>query len=133
MAIIRLIRGLSYMDGHINVTMEKPEVNVDDAKVAHYVGTGFFEVVSVGASAEDSVSEAAEDADAAEETGKESDLADIPDEGNPVDGMTVAELKEYAENNGIVISGLTKKAEIIDAIKEAEKRAAEARELLRQE
>ena len=143
MAIIRLIRGLSYMDGHIKVTREKPEVSVDDAKVAHYVATGFFEAVNGGSAAEQVPAEGTK-ADGESEIADGTKLAEVPldleesksaEESNkkdPVDGMSLAELKEYAEKNGIVISGLTKKAEIINAIKEAEKKAAEAREVLRQ-
>lgn len=34
-----------------------------------------------------------------------------------LDKMTVAELKEYAETNGIDLGGLTKKAEILEKLK----------------
>ena len=34
-----------------------------------------------------------------------------------LDKMTVAELKEYAETNGIDLEGLTKKAEILEKLK----------------
>lgn len=37
-----------------------------------------------------------------------------------IESMTVTELKEYAEDNDIDISGLTKKADIIEAIQQAE-------------
>lgn len=36
-----------------------------------------------------------------------------------IDGMTVAELKEYAESNGIDLGESKKKAEILEAIKNA--------------
>ena len=37
-----------------------------------------------------------------------------------LDAMTVAELKEYASENGIALTGLTLKADILAAIKTAE-------------
>jgi hypothetical protein len=37
-----------------------------------------------------------------------------------IESMTVPELREYAEGNEIDISGLTKKADIVEAIEKAE-------------
>ena len=37
-----------------------------------------------------------------------------------IEDMTIPELREYAEGNDIDISGLTRRADIIEAIKEAE-------------
>lgn len=42
--------------------------------------------------------------------------AETGEESFSLDGMTVAQLKEFAEENGIDIGGATKKQEIIDAI-----------------
>lgn len=42
--------------------------------------------------------------------------AETGEESFSLDGMTVAQLKEFAEENGIDIGGATKKQDIIDAI-----------------
>ena len=42
------------------------------------------------------------------------------DEEDELDGMTVSELRGYAEINGINLGRLTKKADIIEAIRKAE-------------
>lgn len=41
-------------------------------------------------------------------------------ENKPIEEMTVAELKQYAADNGIDLSGATKKAEILTAIQSAQ-------------
>ena len=43
-------------------------------------------------------------------------VAEVPEDGINLDDMTVAELKAFAEDNGIDIGKATKKADIIDAI-----------------
>ena len=49
--------------------------------------------------------------------------ADDLDEGDELDRMTVAELRDYAEENGVDLGGITKKADIRDAIRAAADRA----------
>ena len=44
---------------------------------------------------------------------------DTQDVENELDNMTVAELKEYAEEAGIDLKGLTRRADIISAIRES--------------
>lgn len=43
-------------------------------------------------------------------------VEEVPEDGINLDDMTVAELKAFAEDNGIDIGKATKKADIIDAI-----------------
>ncbi len=47
------------------------------------------------------------------------ELADIDNTVSILDGMTVAQLKEYAANNGIDLGGATRKADILAAIEAA--------------
>lgn len=42
----------------------------------------------------------------------------VPDqEAKELDGMTVAEMREYADENGIDLGGATKKADVLEALK----------------
>lgn len=43
-------------------------------------------------------------------------VVEVPEDGVNLDDLTVAELKAFAEDNGIDIGKATKKADIIDAI-----------------
>lgn len=56
---------------------------------------------------------------------------DTKDTSTSIEKMSVEELKAYAMLNGINISGLKKKEAILDSIYAAEKKAAEARNVLR--
>lgn len=108
MVKIELIRGMSYKDGHIFVTKEKPEICVEDMATAkHYADTGFFKIL-----AEAGATDALE---------------------QELNSMTVAELKSYASVRGIDITGLSKKAELVEHISAEQKKADEARALLRGE
>lgn len=66
---------------------------------------------------EDEAARAAEAAKAAQEAAAETPVATTT---SILDGMTVAQLKEYAANNNIDITGLTLKADIRAAIEAAE-------------
>ena len=52
--------------------------------------------------------------------GSEPLRGDDADEGDELDRMTVAELRDYAEENGVDLTGVTKKADIREAIRAAE-------------
>lgn len=70
---------------------------------------------SIGAAEQDGQPEGGEQNEQAEQDGQ-------PEGGetDPLEAMTVAELKAYAEENGIDIGKAAKKAAIIEAIKAAE-------------
>lgn len=54
--------------------------------------------------------------DTPEEAAEKAKILTADGESFNLDGMTVAQLKEFAEENGIDIGGATKKQDIIDAI-----------------
>jgi len=62
----------------------------------------------------------ADEAARAAEAAKEAQEATVATTTSILDGMTVAQLKEYAANNNIDITGLTLKADIRAAIEAAE-------------
>lgn len=146
MVKIGLIHGMSYRDSRIFVTKEKPEVLVEDMDVAkHYEDTGFFKIL--GEAGTDTVA-----LSAALENEFPADLFTPPEdeESEPVveagtdtaeddvltkelNSKTVAELKEYASARGIDTAGLSKKADLVQHISSEQKKADEARALLRGE
>ena len=71
---------------------------------------------------EDEAARAAEAAKAAQEAQEAQEATETPvaTTTSILDGMTVAQLKEYAANNNIDITGLTLKADIRAAIEAAE-------------
>ena len=146
MVKIGLIHGMSYRDSRIFVTKEKPEVLVDDMDIAkHYENTGFFKILG----------EAGTDTAAPSAALENEFLADLftpPEDEKPelaveagtdaaeddvltkeLNSKTVAELKEYASARGIDTTGLSKKADLVQHISSEQKKADEARALLRGE
>ena len=112
MVKLELIRGLSYKDRHISATKSEPEVLVDDMDVAkHYENTGFFKILG----------------EAGTDTAEDDVLT------KELNSKTVAELKEYASARGIDTAGLSKKADLVQHISSEQKKADEARALLRGE
>lgn len=112
MVKLELIRGLSYKDRRICATKSEPEVLVDDIDTAkHYENTGFFKILG--------------------EAG--TDTADDDVLTKELNSKTVAELKEYASARGIDTAGLSKKADLVQHIFSEQKKADEARALLRGE
>ena len=69
---------------------------------------------------EDEAARAAEAAKAAQEAQEAAAETPVTTTTSILDGMTVAQLKEYAANNNIDITGLTLKADIRAAIEAAE-------------
>lgn len=132
MALIKLIKSRSFSDGTITVKKEWPVVNVPDADAAYYIRTGFFAAMDDVAQAvtEDPEAEGDEEFPFPMEdegpTAEERLIADLEE-------MTVKELKAYADKNGIDLAGASKKEAIITTIVAADRKAAEAREALRQE
>lgn len=132
MAFIKLIKSRSYSDGTITAKTGKPVVEVPDGEAQHYIDTGFFTAVEDEAEAVTEDPEPEEDEDfpfpLKDEgpTAEERLIADLEE-------MTVKELKAYADKNGIDLDGVSKKDDIISTIVAANRKAAEAREALRQE
>lgn len=146
MVKIGLIHGMSYRDSRIFVTKEKPEVLVEDMDVAkHYEDTGFFKILSEAGTDTAALSAALENEFPADlftppedeesepvvEAG--TDTAEDDALTKELNSKTVAELKEYASARGIDTAGLSKKADLVQHISSEQKKADEARALLRGE
>lgn len=89
---LRLCKAISY-SGIISATKAAPDVFIEDKATANAaVATGFFELVAI------------------EET------AEMDEEEKELSEMTVEELKAVAAQNGISLTGVTKRADIIARI-----------------
>ena len=103
MCKLNLITGLSYI-GAVKATAEKPFVEINDKALADYlVGTGRFVLVTESAPAKSG-----------------EDVTCGTGEDTPLDKMTEKQLEAYATENGIDLAGLTKKADKLAKIKDAE-------------
>lgn len=146
MVKIGLIHGMSYGDSRIFVTKEKPEVLVEDMDVAkHYEDTGFFKILGEAGTDTAALSAALENEFPADlftppedeesepvvEAGTDTAEDDVLTK--ELNSKTVAELKEYASARGIDTAGLSKKADLVQHISSEQKKADEARALLRGE
>lgn len=146
MVKIGLIHGMSYRDSRIFVTKEKPEVLVEDMDVAkHYEDTGFFKILGEAGTDTAALSAALENEFPADlftppedeksepvvEAGTDTAEDDVLTK--ELNSKTVAELKEYASARGIDTAGLSKKADLVQHISSEQKKADEARALLRGE
>ena len=146
MVKIGLIHGMSYRDSRIFVTKEKPEVLVEDMDVAkHYEDTGFFKILGEAGTDTAALSAALEnefpadlftppeDEEPEPVVEAETDTAEDDALTKELNSKTVAELKEYASARGIDTAGLSKKADLVQHISSEQKKADEARALLRGE
>lgn len=146
MVKIGLIHGMSYRDSRIFVTKEKPEVLVEDMDVAkHYEDTGFFKILGEAGTDTAALSAALEnefpvdlftppedeESEPVVEAGTDTAEDDVLTK--ELNSKTVAELKEYASARGIDTAGLSKKADLVQHISSEQKKADEARALLRGE
>lgn len=146
MVKIGLIHGMSYRDSRIFVTKEKPEVLVEDMDVAkHYEDTGFFKILGEAGTDTAALSAALENEFPADlftppedeesepvvEAGTDTAEDDVLTK--ELNSKTVAELKEYTSARGIDTAGLNKKADLVQHISSEQKKADEARALLRGE
>lgn len=146
MVKLELIRGLSYKDGRICATKSEPEVLVDDMDTAkHYENTGFFKILGEAGTDTAALSAALEnefpadlftppedeEAEPVVEAGTDTAEDDVL--VKELNSKTVAELKEYASARGIDTAGLSKKADLVQHISSEQKKADEARALLRGE
>lgn len=94
--LVKLIKGLAYADGVVFVNAKNPIVEVDEDEGQRLLESGHFEEI--------------EQAEPIEEK-KEYIVAPVD-----FDKMKLSELKEYAKENEIDISGLNTKAEIKQAL-----------------
>lgn len=114
--IVKLIKGYSYGDDIIFVKKDNPIIEVSDDEGQKLLASGYFEEVEV--EPDDPV-----DPDEGEDDEEEDEVE--PDDKEyivkPVDfdKMTVSQLREYAAEEEIDISGLTKKADIKQRLLEA--------------
>lgn len=131
---LKLCKAKSYM-GIVCVTQSKPDVYVPEKQQADkLVASGYFVLVSEEENTANKI--AREEENEAEDTETES-LFEEPDEVEE-DSLLVelqtkskAELVEYANKNGIDLTGCNKKDEIYSQIIESIARADSAREMLR--
>lgn len=94
---LRLIKALSY-HGIVKATKKNPDAYTDDKATAEAaVATGYFEIV-----------------------GKPTVADKTEDDKKDLSKMTVTQLKAYAEEHGIDLTGHTTKSDIIEAINSAE-------------
>ena len=125
MITLKLTHGLSHSNGIVSATARNPFVTVDNEADAQFcIDSGFFERVEGDAPVAVQKEAPAEKKDAAQETPanvkQSTENATASDDEDELEGMTVAELKAYAETVGIDLGKLTKKPDIMSAIRQAE-------------
>ena len=114
--VLKLIKGRSYHSGNIVATQAKPFVTTASEDTANkLVKTGFFELID-----EQDGASAISGYEAAEDAGEDEEM-----ELDALAGMTIAQLKEYAKDNGIDVTGCKTKAQYLAIISEARGGAAE--------
>lgn len=128
MITLKLTHGMSHSNGFVSATQRNPYVEVEDEAVAKYcIDSGFF--ARVDGKAFSKPAPAAPVAPAAPSNEQASNPANdgenaIPaapaDDSDELESMTVNELKAYAETVGIDLGKLTKKPDIVAAIRKAE-------------
>lgn len=140
---LRLIKGLSY-DGVVRASAAHPDVFVDDPeKYTALLESGYFEALPdaytvtghldtgfLGEMDEEQLDKLADDM-GVDTIGKDkaevvAAVAEEPVEVPDISKMKLDELKEFAEDNGIDLTGYTTKASILQKIREYEADAAAA-------
>lgn len=140
---LSLIKGLSY-DGVVRASAAHPDVFVDDPeKYTALLESGYFEALPdaytvtghldtgfLGEMDEEQLDKLADDM-GVDTTGKDkaevvAAVAEEPVEVPDISKMKLNELKEFAEDNGIDLTGCTTKASILQKIREYEADAAAA-------
>ena len=122
---VKLILGNSYADGVVFVKKDNPIVEVSEDEGQSLLASGHFELVETPAVPEPEESD--DEPESPDDTTEEDNpIVEVPEDDKeyiipPVDfdKMTVKQLKDYAVENEIDISGLTTKSEIKQALIEA--------------
>ena len=128
---LRLTHGLSHDNGLVSATQKNPIVTVEDEAAARFcVDSGFFEIIgndesqpTVESRKEQPKAAAASKPVSVENAVRVPSAPDVDgagDDADELDAMTVTELRNYADMTGVDLGKLTKKGDIIDAIRKAE-------------
>jgi len=122
---LKLTHGLSHSNGYVSATQRNPFVEVEDEAIAQFcINSGYFARVDGKMPADEATKAPAQTREAPQEkpvTQKPSAESAAPaDDEDELESMTVAELKAYAETVGIDLGKLTKKPDIVNAIRKAE-------------
>ena len=112
--VVKLIKGNAYTNGAVFVKKDKPIIEVSEDEGEKLLASGYFEEVE--AEPDDPVEPDDPDEDEDDEKEAEPDDKEYIVEPVDFDKMTVNELKAYAAENDIDISGLTRKADIKAAL-----------------
>lgn len=114
---VKLIKGLSYSNGRVFASKDKPIIEVDEAEGEKLFASGRFKVVEEPAEVISEHEEEIIEQEGSDDLEGDNTEYIVP----PVDfdKMTVDALKAYAKENEIDISGLTRKDEIKQALLEA--------------
>ena len=129
MITLKLTHGMSHSNGFVSATQRNPYVEVEDEAIAKYcIDSGFFarvdgKIVPESAPAAPAATSAPSDETGTSNTandGENAAPAAPADDSDELESMTVNELKAYAETVGIDLGKLTKKPDIVAAIRKAE-------------
>ena len=132
---LKLVQGLSYSYGDMVATKTHPFVEVEDTAVADYlVRTGFFVPIDFDSSSAKGVpAHETEKRDPEDTVMMPAPTSKAPEKkASPLDKMTVEELREYADIQGIPLGTAKQKKTILKVIREAEAKAAEALKALQE-
>jgi|GEM_PF-3166939 len=108
---LKLKKGRSYQGCGVKVDSKQSEIDVAAEVADRLLATGYFSLIS----AEEDPAEVNTPANIENANGGEGGVQ----EGIALDNMTVAQLKAFAKEHGIDISGLSKKPDILAKILEA--------------
>lgn len=133
MAFIKLIRSRSFSDGTVTANDREPVIEVPDVMAQHYINTGFF--AAMDDAAQVMTEKIPEETEEGLIFSDDEDPVPTAEERlkEELEGMSAKELKAYASKKGIDLASASKKDAIITTIVEADRKAAEARQALRQE
>ncbi|MBQ3160560.1 MAG: Rho termination factor N-terminal domain-containing protein [Oscillospiraceae bacterium] len=119
MVKIKLIKGRSYLgetkDGTIKATLKKPVVSVSEEEAKRLISTGYFALTK---DADDKSGNNGEE-NGGESTGdnnKDGELFEGEIDSETLEAMNINELRAFASEHGIDLSGKSRKAEILEAI-----------------
>ena len=118
---------MSHDNGYVRATAKKPFVTVEDEAIAQFcIDSGYFERVTEDGdkTASTAPQKPAETVRASASPEPKAAPVEQPaasgDDEDELEAMTVNELKAYAETCGIDLGKLTKKPDIVKAIRAAE-------------